>query len=69
MDLRMARLCLDCEEIFEVNARCPKCGSGFWHPIMRWIRPLGEAEKRVFKWKDVLILPDRHEREGLTAWP
>jgi len=69
MDLRMARLCLDCEEIFERNPRCPKCGSGSWHPIMRWIRPLREAEKKVFRWKDALILSERNHSEGLTVLP
>jgi len=69
MDLRMARLCLDCEEIFESNSRCPKCGSGFWHPIMRWIRPLGEAEKRVVIWRDALILSERNQSQGLTVLP
>ena len=67
MDLRMARLCLDCEEIFEGKSRCPRCDSKTWHPIMGWIRPMGEAERRVVKWKDVLILPERDQREGLTC--
>ena len=46
MDLRMARLCLDCEEIFEGKSRCPRCDSETWHPIMGWIRPMGEARKK-----------------------
>ena len=53
----------------KARPRCPKCGSGSWHPIMRWIRPLREAEKRVFRWKDALILSERNHSEGLTVLP
>ncbi len=67
MDLRMARLCLDCEEVFEVKARCPRCGSGSWLPIMGWIRPIREVERRFVLWKDVLILAERGKSEGLDG--
>ncbi len=67
MDLRMARLCLDCEELFEVRARCPKCGSESWYPIMSWIAPMGEAETRVVRWKDALPLSERCQGEGLNS--
>jgi hypothetical protein len=54
MELGSARFCLDCEEIFEGAKRCPKCGSEVWHPIMSWIRPMSEAERRtVVKLRDV----------------
>jgi hypothetical protein len=49
MELRMARLCLDCEEIFEGKPRCPRCDSESWYPIMGWLRPMGEAQRRVVK--------------------
>jgi hypothetical protein len=67
MDLRMARLCLDCEEIFEGKARCPRCDSETWHPIMGWIRPMSEAERRVVRRKDILFLAKRPHRELLTG--
>jgi hypothetical protein len=67
MDLRMARLCLDCEEIFEGKPRCPRCDSESWHPIMGWIRPMGEAERRVVRWKDGLTLAEGPQRELLTG--
>jgi hypothetical protein len=55
MDREMARLCLDCEEIFEGNSRCPKCGSEAWYPIMGWIRPTSEAqEPSSFFWRQVV---------------
>jgi len=69
MDLRMARLCLDCEEIFEGKPRCPKCDSESWHPIMAWIRPMSEAGRRVVRMKDVLVLAKRPQRELLTVPP
>jgi len=67
MTLKMARLCLDCEEIFEGKSRCPRCGSETWHPIMGWIRPMGEASRRVVRRKDVLFLAKRPHRELLTG--
>ena len=66
MDLKMARLCLDCEEIFEGKPRCPRCDSEFWHPIMRWITPMAEANIRVVRGKDVLVLGKRPQGEMLT---
>ena len=67
MELKLARLCLDCEEIFEGKNRCPRCDSETWHPIMGWIRPMSEAEKRVVRRKDILTLAIRPERERLSG--
>ena len=54
MELGSARFCIDCEEIFEADKRCPRCGSEVWYPIMNWIRPMSEAERRkVVKLRDV----------------
>ncbi|MBI3696860.1 MAG: hypothetical protein HY238_18740 [Acidobacteria bacterium] len=38
IELKRARLCLDCEMIFE-GAACPACTSGSFVPVTRWIRP------------------------------
>jgi hypothetical protein len=67
MDLKMARLCLDCEEIFEGKSRCPRCDSESWYPIMGWIRPMGEASRRVVRKRDVLFLAKGSHRELLTG--
>ena len=67
MDLKMARLCLDCEEIFEGKPRCPRCDSETWPPIMGWIRPMSEADRRVVRRKDVLVPSERYPRELLTG--
>ena len=67
MDLGMARLCLDCEEIFEGKTRCPRCDSETWHPIMGWIRPMSEADRRVVRRNDVLVPSERYHRELLTG--
>ena len=67
MDLRMARLCLDCEEIFEAKRRCPKCDSESWHPIMGWIRPMEEASRRVLKRKDILVVARRPQEKQLAG--
>ena len=37
IELKRARLCLDCEMIFEGPA-CPACTSGSFVPVTRWIR-------------------------------
>ncbi|HYM12273.1 MAG TPA: hypothetical protein VEU62_16175 [Bryobacterales bacterium] len=38
VDLRRARLCLDCEMIFDAP-QCPACTSESFVPVTRWIRP------------------------------
>jgi hypothetical protein len=38
LDLKRARLCLDCEMLFE-GPRCPACASESYVPVTRWIRP------------------------------
>ena len=38
MELRRARLCLDCEMIFDAP-QCPACASSSFIPVTRWIRP------------------------------
>lgn len=39
IDLRRARLCLDCEMIFDAP-QCPACTSESFVPVTRWIRPM-----------------------------
>ena len=43
VDLRRARLCLDCEVIFE-GPQCPACTSQSFVPVTRWIRPTEQRE-------------------------
>jgi hypothetical protein len=40
--LENARLCLDCDMVFE-EARCPSCSSETFFPLSRWVRPHIEA--------------------------
>ena len=44
MELRKARLCLDCEEVHDVQ-RCPVCASDMFTPIARWV-PAEERRQR-----------------------
>lgn len=47
MKLRDARLCADCEEVYEakgIYARCPACGSKTFALINRWIPTANEFE-------------------------
>ena len=36
--LENARLCLDCDTIFD-EVRCPSCDSESYFPLSRWVRP------------------------------
>lgn len=42
--LQNARLCLDCETIFE-EAQCPSCTSESYMPVSRWVKPSMNAER------------------------
>jgi len=40
MDLKCAKMCMDCEVIFD-GRWCPKCGRDTaWEWLRRWVRPL-----------------------------
>jgi len=39
--LENARLCLDCDTVFE-EPRCPSCSSESFFPLSRWVRPASE---------------------------
>jgi hypothetical protein len=43
MQLRDARLCLDCEEVHDITM-CPVCGSESFTYISRWV-PVPEADR------------------------
>jgi hypothetical protein len=43
MQLRNARLCLDCEEVHDAQ-QCPACASEMYAPITRWVEA---PERRV----------------------
>ena len=36
--LQNARLCLDCDTVFE-GSQCPGCSSQSFFPLSRWVRP------------------------------
>ena len=44
MELRTARLCLDCEEVHE-HSQCPICGSETFTYMTRWV-PAAESRRR-----------------------
>ena len=44
MQLRIARLCLDCEEVHDAQ-QCPVCASEMFAPISRWV-PVPERRGR-----------------------
>jgi hypothetical protein len=70
MQLRVARLCLDCEEIHTART-CPRCTSETFAPISRWVpaperrerpRPEGQADTyRAFS-------PEHEEKPPSHPW-
>jgi hypothetical protein len=61
IDLRRARLCLDCEAIFE-GPQCPACTSESFVPVTRWIRPMDAPAREERS-------PARAVQPGATAAP
>ena len=39
-----ARLCMDCDTIFE-ESRCPSCDSESYFPVSKWVHPAVASEK------------------------
>ena len=46
--LQSARLCLDCETVFE-EARCPRCDSESFFPLSRWVRPAMASDSATLR--------------------
>ncbi|MBI4463666.1 MAG: hypothetical protein HY647_03080 [Acidobacteria bacterium] len=46
ISLQNARLCLDCDTIFE-EARCPRCSSESFFPVSRWVRPAMASDTKT----------------------
>ena len=56
MKLKDARLCADCDEVYEaegVYAQCPACGSEAFALISRWVPTLQDFEKWLNKRHEV----------------
>jgi hypothetical protein len=41
--LKDARLCLDCETVFD-EPKCPRCDSVGFYPLIRWVQPAIDSE-------------------------
>jgi hypothetical protein len=74
MQLHVARLCLDCQEIHAAS-RCPACSSETFAPVSRWIpaqerrarlRPT-EPEDTVDSYRRLLTPPA--EAKDAARWP
>lgn len=37
MKVGMAKICLDCEELFDCGEHCPRCGSPSWWYLRNWL--------------------------------
>ena len=74
MQLHVARLCLDCQEI-HAAPRCPACSSETFAPVSRWIpaqerrvRPRSAQTDDVAETYRQLLTPDAHAKRG-SVWP
>lgn len=38
--LTRAKLCMDCDGIYDEGDVCPKCGSMTWEHLRNWVKPL-----------------------------
>jgi len=47
MNLKRAKVCLDCEEIFEGHDQCPKCGGTAWTYLSRWLNRSYERHSKA----------------------
>ena len=63
MQLRVARLCLDCEELHASDA-CPVCGSESYAFLSTW---LPSDERR--KWRRGRPPADERPVQGIRSWP
>jgi hypothetical protein len=62
MRLRVARLCLDCEEIHE-DQQCPICSSEAFSYLTRWV-PV--VERRIHRFPTAInVVP---QRSGIARW-
>ena len=74
MQLHVARLCLDCQEIHSAG-RCPACSSETFAPVSRWI-PAQErrTRPRLPQSEDVAesyrrLLTPGADVKGASVWP
>jgi predicted nucleic acid-binding Zn-ribbon protein len=65
MQLRSARLCLDCEEVHDANV-CPVCASETFAYMTRWIPA---PERRVRPRQETPVDPDDTVRTGPAKAP
>jgi hypothetical protein len=74
MQLHVARLCLDCQEI-HADERCPACSSETFAPVSRWIpaqerrtRPRLRQSEEVAETYRRLLTPEANVKPA-SVWP
>jgi hypothetical protein len=40
-ELVNVKICVECDTLFTERDRCPRCTSGAWAWLSRWVAPLG----------------------------
>ena len=47
MKIEEAKICLDCDEIYEGSALCPNCGGRIGWPLKEWIGTIGRETEAI----------------------
>ena len=47
MKIEEAKICLDCDEIYEGNSYCPNCSGRIGWPLKQWIGTIGRENGAV----------------------
>lgn len=76
MNIRDAKLCLNCEEVFQ-GAACPRCDACYYRPLTTWLKPVAPQCRQArtddrpllvgSRGKRSLVLPDGHAGFGGKA--
>jgi RNA polymerase subunit RPABC4/transcription elongation factor Spt4 len=58
--LTRAKLCMDCDGIFEAGDTCPKCGSMTWEHLRNWVEPFSVRKSDRAAWRIITAGPVRN---------
>ena len=60
MNIKNAKYCMECEEIFEDGVKCPSCGSVGFTDLKRWVWGMVEPETDT--------PAEKENKKGLPFW-
>lgn len=67
MKIEEAKICLDCDEIYEGSSLCPNCGGRIGWPLREWIGSMGrETEEMELTGPTADLLFNERSEKGRT---